>query len=85
MTPTLIEVGCLLAAAKSCASIPGLCFCCSVLLEAQSHTAQFRDIFCSEQCERQFVRTALGPLSLDDSIRIQRRLETFLMKAGFRP
>jgi hypothetical protein len=75
----LIELGVALARAESSASIPGFCFHCLAPRNAHSSTAQFPNVFCSEQCEQQFVRVALASLTVEDCIRMHDRLETLLM------
>ena len=73
----LIELGVVL----SRASIPGFCLYCLAPRNAHSSTAQFPNVFCSEQCEREFVRGALASLTVEDCIRMHGRLETLLMGA----
>jgi hypothetical protein len=77
----LIELGAALAAADSGASIPGFCFHCLAPGNAHNSTAQFPNVFCSEQCEQEFVRAALPSLTVEDCIRMHDRLETLLMGA----
>lgn len=78
----LIKLGVALTNADSSASIPGFCFCCLAPRNPHSSTAQFPRVFCSEQCEQKFVRTALATLTIEDCIRMHDRLETLLMEAG---
>jgi len=75
----LIELGITLAGAESSAPISGLCSRCGAHRDPQSSTVRYPNVFCSEPCEQEFVRAALGSLTLGDCIRIQHRLETLLM------
>ena len=77
----LIELGRALASAESSASKRGLCFHCMGPRSSYSSTAQFPSVFCSEQCEGQFVRGAMASVSVEDCIRIQHRLESLLTGA----
>jgi hypothetical protein len=76
-----IEVGRALADAEYDASAPGLCSQCRGPRNPNSSTAEFPNVFCSEQCEKEFVGSALASLSLEDCVRIQGRLEALLAGA----
>jgi hypothetical protein len=78
---TLIELGITLAGGGSSPAIPGLCSRCRSGRNVQSSSAQYPSVFCSEQCEQEFIRTALASLTLEDCIRIHGRLEDLLMHA----
>jgi hypothetical protein len=75
---TLMELGIAFANAPFSPSLPGQCAKCRSYRFAQSSTAQFPRIFCSEQCELAFVRATLARLTIEDCIRIHRRLEVLL-------
>ena len=77
----LIELGRALACAESSASRRGSCFHCMGPRSSCSSTAQFPSVFCSEQCEREFIRAAIASVSVEDCIRIQHRLESLLTGA----
>lgn len=77
----LIELGIALAAAESSTPIPGQCSKCRGYRNPQYSTAQFRNIFCSKECEHEFVRAAVASLSIDDCIRIHQRLEALVTRA----
>jgi len=77
----LIELGRAFACAESSASTRGSCFHCMGPRSSYSSTARFPSVFCSEQCERQFIRDAIASVSVEDCIRIQNRLESLLAGA----
>ena len=77
----LIELSVALARAESHASVEGLCSQCWAPRDPLSSTAQCANVFCSEQCEREFIQAALSSITLDDCIRMQHRLETLLTGA----
>ncbi len=77
----LIELSSALAAAESMATIPGLCSQCGAPRSPQRSSAQFRNVFCSKQCEQAFVRAALAFLTAEDGRRIHRRLDSLLKAA----
>jgi hypothetical protein len=81
-TIKLIELGVALTRADSSASTRGFCFHCLAPRNLHNSSAQFPNVFCSEQCEQKFVRTSLASLTVEDCIRIYGRLETLLMEAG---
>ena len=77
----LIELGRALAGVESGASTVGLCSQCWAPRNSYSSSPEYPNVFCSEQCEREFVRAALASVTVEDCIRIQGRLETLLMGA----
>lgn len=77
----LIELSRALAAAESIASAPGLCSHCGAPRNPLRSNAQFRNVFCSKECEQAFVRAALAFLAAEDGRRIYRRLDTLLRAA----
>ncbi len=77
----LIGLGRALAGTESGPSTPGLCSQCWAPRNPHSSTAQFPNAFCSQKCEQEFVRAALASVTIEDCIRMQRRLETLLMAA----
>src|SRR4051812_17190963 len=74
----LIELGRALASAESSASRRGACFHCMGPRSPHSSTAQLPSVFCSEQCEREFICGAIASISVEDCVRIQHRLESLL-------
>lgn len=78
---TLIELGAMLAATEFRESLPGSCSRCRGWRDPRRSTAQFPDVFCSETCEQEFVRAALGSLTAEDCVRMQDRLERLLPDA----
>jgi hypothetical protein len=77
----VIEVGRALAEAEYDASEPGSCSQCLGSRNPNSSTAEFPNVFCSEKCEKEFVRSALASVSLEDCVRIQGRLDPLLADA----
>lgn len=77
----LIEIGVLLAEATFAAPTPGLCSQCRKRRDARSSNAQYQNLFCSQRCEREFVRTTLASVTLEECFRIQERLEALLVSA----
>ena len=77
----LIELGVALASAESRAPIPGLCSRCLSHRDPRNSRVKYPNIFCSERCEQEFVRTALASLTLDDCVRMHARLEALLTGA----
>ena len=77
----LIEIGVLLAEAAFAAPTPGLCSHCQKYRDARSSTAEYQNLFCSQRCEREFVRTTLASVTLEECLRIQARLEALLVGA----
>ena len=69
----------MLAEAASGTPTSGLCSRCRNYQNPRTSTAQCRNLFCSQQCEQEFVRMALASLTLEDCICIQERLETLLI------
>lgn len=72
---TALELALRLAAAESSIPRRRMCSWCEGLLDAQTSNARFRNVFCSEGCERDFVREALASVSGEDCARMQRRLD----------
>ena len=77
---TLLELGRTLAAFREY-STPGVCSRCQHRRDPQRSRSKFPDLFCSEECEQEFIHTALASLTLEDCIRIQRRLDNLLASA----
>jgi len=77
-TAALVELGITLAGAESSTAMPRWCLRCQGRQDPRS-TAHYPKIFCSANCEREFIRAALASLTLQDCIRIHRRLENLLM------
>ena len=74
----VVELSIALANAESTAPIPGLCSRCRGWRAPRTSTAEYASVFCSEQCEKDFIRAALANLTLDDCVRIHQRLETLI-------
>ena len=77
---TLLELGLTLAGFRQY-STPGVCPRCQHRRDPQRSCSKFPDLFCSEECEQEFIHTALASLTLEDCIRIQRRLDNLLASA----
>ena len=77
----VIELGITLAGAESRIATPGWCLRCRVSQAPQRSTSQYPNVFCSEHCEQEFIRTALASLTLEDCIRMHERLENLLVPA----
>ncbi len=75
----LIEIGVLLAEAAFAAPTPGLCSQCRNYRDVRSSTAEYPNLFCSQRCEREFVRTTLASVTLEECLRIQERLGALLV------
>lgn len=75
----LIELSVALAGAEHGASIPVFCLYCLAPRNMHSSTAQFPNIFCSEQCEERFVRGPLTSLTIEDCIHMHDRLKNLLI------
>src|SRR5437868_1857443 len=69
-TATLLGLGARIAHAEASAPIPPLCSRCRSNRDAESSPSQYPNVFCSEHCEQEFIRTALASLTLEDCIRI---------------
>jgi len=76
---TLIELGVALVRAESTPAIPGLCSQCESERDTQSSTARYPNVFCSKECEQEFIRIALASLTLEDCIGIHHKLENLMM------
>jgi hypothetical protein len=61
--------------------VPGMCSRCLSKLGPRSSTAKFPNTFCSEQCEREFIRASLASMTLDDCVRMHARLDVLLDRA----
>jgi hypothetical protein len=75
---TLVEVGATIAGVGLSHAIPGLCSRCRSDRNLQSSTAQHPEVFCSAQCELEFIRIALASITLEDCVRMHQRLESLL-------
>jgi hypothetical protein len=73
---TVVEFGITLGLAT-----PGRCLRCRGSQDPQRSTLQYLNIFCSEHCEQEFIRTALASLTLEDCIRMHERLGNLLVPA----
>jgi hypothetical protein len=73
---TVIELGITLGFAT-----PGWCLRCRGRQDPPSSSSQYPNVFCSEHCEQEFIRTALASLTLEDCIRMHERLGNLLMPA----
>jgi hypothetical protein len=71
-----VELGRTLATSNP--GLPGLCSRCLGYRDVQTSTSSFPHLFCSETCEQVFVRIALRSVTLDDCLRIHRRMESLL-------
>ncbi len=56
---TLIELGIAVAGAQASSAVPGLCPRCKSGRYAETSTARYWNIFCSKQCEQEFISAAL--------------------------
>ena len=72
---TVIELGITVGLAR-----PGCCLRCRESQDPQRSTSH-PNVFCSEHCEREFIRTAFASLTLEDCIRMYERLRNLLMPA----
>jgi hypothetical protein len=77
----VIELGITLAGAESRIATPGWCLRCRGSQDPQRSTSQYPNVFCSEHCEREFIRTALASLTLEDCNRMHERLDNLLVPA----
>ena len=73
---TVVELGITLGLAT-----PGCCLRCRGSQDPQRSASQFPNVFCSEHCEQEFIRTALASLTLEDCIRMHERLGNLLVPA----
>jgi hypothetical protein len=78
---TVIELGIMLGGAESSIATQGWCLRCRVSQHPQRSTSQYPNVFCSEHCEEEFIRTALASLTSEDCIRMHKRLENLLVPA----
>ena len=75
---TLIEFATGLVDAELEAPRNNACMRCHGSRTQTNGGSHFPDLFCSDECEQEFVRIALAGLTLQDCIRIQRRLDALL-------
>jgi hypothetical protein len=75
----LLQLGRVLADAAFGDPTAGLCSRCGTSWNPQRSTARFPTVFCSERCEQEFIHIALASLSLQDCIRMQKRLDALLV------
>jgi hypothetical protein len=59
----------------------GKCAYCRVAFDPANSNAKFPGAFCSLPCERRFIQEGLRALSVEDCIRLQKRLDTLLALA----
>ena len=78
---TVIGLGITLCGAESSIATPGWCLRCRVSQDPQRSTSQYPNVFCSEHCEKEFIRAALVSVTLEDCIRMHERLENLLVPA----
>jgi hypothetical protein len=78
---TVIELGMTLGGAESSIATLGWCLRCRRSQDPQRSTPQYPNVFCSEHCQHEFIRTALASLTLEDCIRMHERLGNLLMPA----
>ena len=77
----LVELGRAIAGAEFRTGTPGVCSHCRSGLNLRDSSAEYPNVFCSEQCEQEFIRAALASLTVEDCIRMHRRLENLLVCA----
>ena len=77
----LVELSVALVKAASVTSTPGFCSRCQSYRDPRLSTALYRNLFCSQQCEQEFVRTALESVTLEECDRIQEKLNALLIGA----
>ena len=75
---TVIQFAIALGGAESSTATSGWCLRCRVSQDPQRSTSKYLNVFCSEHCEQEFIRTALAWLTLEDCIRMHERLENLL-------
>ena len=74
---SVVELGVGIKAAEDRRPI-GLCSLCFGYRSPRFSTAQYPHVFCSDRCEQEFVRTALASVTLDDCVRMHRKLEALV-------
>ena len=79
---TVLELGISLAHAELSGGIPGLCSRCRSNRDPNRSTSHYPNVFCSERCEQDFIRIALASLTLEDCIRMQKRLESLFVNTA---
>jgi len=77
---TLVELGLTLAGFRQYSTL-GVCSRCQRRRDPKRSRSNFPDLFCSEECEQEFIHTSLASLTLEDCIRMQRRLDDLLASA----
>lgn len=82
LAATVVELGISLAHAELSGGIPGLCSRCRSNRDPQRSTSHYPNVFCSERCERDFIRIALASLTLEDCIRMQKRLDSLFVNTA---
>ncbi len=75
---TLVELGVTLARAEASATAPASCKRCSAAHDASLSNSRYPSIFCSKSCERDFIRTELASLTVEDCMRLQTKLDDLL-------
>ena len=78
----LIEIGVLLAEADIRDTDTWIVLSMSKTIEMrEAPPLEYQNLFCSQRCEREFVRTTLASVTLEECLRIQERLEALLVGA----
>jgi hypothetical protein len=77
---TLIDLCVGLIRANS-SDVPGRCSRCFGERDPRSSTAKYPNAFCSERCEREFVRASLASLTLEHCVHMHARLNVLLERA----
>jgi hypothetical protein len=80
----VVELGVTLAGAED-NDRPGLCSQCQGFRVARISSARYANIFCSTECEREFISAALASITVDDCIRMHQRLESLLTCGAQQP
>lgn len=73
-----IEIGIVITDSEANFSASGRCTRCFATLNARNSNAEYPNVFCSVDCEQEFVHEALASLTIEDCVRIQGRLEALL-------
>ena len=73
---TVVELGITLGLATL-----GRCLRCRGSEDPQRSTSRYPNVFCSEHCEQEFIRTVLASLTLENCIRMHERLGNLLVTA----
>lgn len=77
----LVELAARLAIAESSLPRRQQCSWCQGHLDSGHSDARFPNVFCSKDCEREFVHQALAGISPDDAARMQKLLNALLTSA----